>query len=158
MSEMQIHPLQQARRKLGIKQKVLADLTGLSEPTIKRAESGKPLDEYTNTAICDYFSMRYGREVKPEELGLHAKWERKENLLESVNASDEHRERSPAAEKIGAVDNTTLLIPSFQTLEDADVLDRLLRAIKRPSSIDTTALAHLETTTKNHWNLYASFE
>jgi tetratricopeptide (TPR) repeat protein len=46
----------------------------------------------------------------------------------------------------------------FQTLEDPDLLNRLLRAIKKPSSIDTTALAHLETTTKNHWNLYASFE
>jgi tetratricopeptide (TPR) repeat protein/DNA-binding XRE family transcriptional regulator len=90
MSEIQIHPLQKARKKLGIKQKVLADLTGLSEPTIKRAESGSPLDDYTISAICDYFSMRQGRQVKPEELGLHAKWERKENLLDSLRLSGEN--------------------------------------------------------------------
>src|SRR5436190_21859894 len=111
MSEIPIHPLQQARRKLGIKQKVLADLTGLSEPTIKRAESGRPLDDYTIKAICDYFSMRYRREVKPEELALHAKWEQKESLLESLNAPEEPRNKSQAVETRGKVDNGTPLIP-----------------------------------------------
>src|SRR5256885_12892355 len=100
MSEMQIHPLQQARRKLGIKQKVLADLTGLSEPTIKRAESGRPLDDYTITAICDYFSMRYGRKVDAEELGLHAKWERIETLLENGQTPGKPQNVNQAAEKI----------------------------------------------------------
>ena len=95
MSEIQIHPLQQARKKLGIKQTVLADLTGLSEPTIKRAESGRPLDDYTITAICDYFSMRYGRGVKPEELGLHARWEREENLLGNPHSPDKNPLESP---------------------------------------------------------------
>jgi transcriptional regulator with XRE-family HTH domain len=100
MNENQIHPLQQARKKLGIRQKVLADLTGLSEPTIKRAESGKPLDDYTISAICEYFAMRYGRQVKPEELGLRAKWEREEILLNDAsvpeeNDSEEDIERDP---------------------------------------------------------------
>lgn len=80
MSDMNVHPLQRARKKLGIKQKVLADLTGLSEPTIKRAESGKLLDTYTVSAICDYFSMRYGRQVSAEELGLRTQWASEEQL------------------------------------------------------------------------------
>ena len=71
MSEIKIHPLQQARKKLGIKQKVLADLTGLSEPTIKRAERGELLSAYSVAQICEYFSQRYGRKVEPEYLGLH---------------------------------------------------------------------------------------
>src|SRR5579863_2732874 len=96
MSEIEVRPLQQARRKLGIKQTVLADLTGLSEPTIKRAESGRPLDDYTITAICDYFSMRYGREVKPEELGLYARWEREENLLATHVTPDIHFSENPS--------------------------------------------------------------
>ncbi len=75
MSEIEIHPLQKARKKLGIKQKVLADLTGLSEPTIKRAERGEALEAYTIFAICDYFSKRLGRQVDRKELGLRAKWE-----------------------------------------------------------------------------------
>jgi DNA-binding XRE family transcriptional regulator len=77
MSEIHIHPLQQARKKLGLKQKILADLTGLSEPTIKRAERGEPLEDFTISAICKYFSDRYGRQVDQYELGLHAKWENK---------------------------------------------------------------------------------
>src|SRR5205085_3634361 len=108
MSEIDIHPLQQARRKLGIKQKVLADLTRLSEPTIKRAESGRPLDDYTITAICDYFSMRYGRKVHAEELGLHARWERKETLLENGQTSDKQQNADQAGEKIDAVESSSL--------------------------------------------------
>src|SRR5947209_20001884 len=108
MSEIQIHPLQKARKKLGIKQKVLADLTGLSEPTIKRAESGRPLDDYTIIALCDYFSMRYRREVKPEELGLHAKWERKENLLENFNTSPEENLKSQRGKNLDAIENAHL--------------------------------------------------
>lgn len=73
MSEIKIHPLQQARKKLGIKQKVLADLTGLSEATIKRAERGEPLNPYTIAQICEYFSRRYSRQIEPEELGLFEK-------------------------------------------------------------------------------------
>lgn len=158
MSEIDIHPLQQARRKLGIKQKVLADLTGLSEPTIKRAESGRPLDDYTITAICDFFSMRYERQVDAGELGLHAKWERKETLLGNGQHSDKPQNTDQTAEEIGAIQSSSFLRPSIQTIEDTDVLDRLLKAIKKPTSIDTIALTHLETTTKNNWNLYASFE
>src|SRR5947209_9979146 len=108
MSEITIHPLQQARRKLGIKQIVLADLTGMSEPTIKRAENGRPLDDYTIAAICDYFSLRYGREVNAEELGLHARWERKETLLENLQTPDKQQGRNQTAETINTVDSHTL--------------------------------------------------
>src|SRR5437868_7371001 len=151
MSEIQIHPLQKARKKLGIKQKVLADLTGLSEPTIKRAENGRPLDDYTITAICDYFSMRYGREVDTSELGLHAKWEHKEALLENSQTPGDPLNADQATEKIETVESSSFLRLSIQTIEDTDVVDRLLKAIKKPSSIDTVALTHLETTTKINW-------
>ena len=79
MNEITIHPLQKARKKLGIKQRVLADLTGLSEPTIKRAEGSKALDTYSISAICDYFTQRYGRQVTAKELGLHTSWESEES-------------------------------------------------------------------------------
>jgi DNA-binding XRE family transcriptional regulator len=78
MTQTTMHPLQQARKKLRLKQKALADLTGLSEPTIKRAERGEPLEDFTISAICKYFSTRYGRPVDQHELGLHAKWETKD--------------------------------------------------------------------------------
>jgi DNA-binding XRE family transcriptional regulator len=71
MNEMSIHPLQKARKQLGLKQHMLAGFTGLSIPTIKRAESGKPLNAYSIAQICEYFSLQYKRKVEPAELGLH---------------------------------------------------------------------------------------
>lgn len=70
MNEFKIHPLQEARKKLGMKQHVLADLTGLSTPTIKRAERGEKLSFFTIAQLCDFFSTRWKRPVKPEDLGL----------------------------------------------------------------------------------------
>lgn len=74
MDQSTRHPLQQARKRLGIKQTVLADLTGLSAPTIRRAERGESLSAYSITQICAYFSLRYDRCVEPRELGLCSQW------------------------------------------------------------------------------------
>ena len=79
MDEIKIHPLQQARKRLGIKQVVLADLTGLSVPTIKRAERGDALNAFSISQICDYFSLRYNRRVEPQELGLRGQWDAEES-------------------------------------------------------------------------------
>ena len=38
-----MHSLKKARLDLGYSQKMLADFTGVSIPTIKRIESGKPI-------------------------------------------------------------------------------------------------------------------
>jgi tetratricopeptide (TPR) repeat protein/transcriptional regulator with XRE-family HTH domain len=91
VSEIKIHPLQQARKKLGIKQKVLADLTGLSEATIKRAERGELLSPYTIAQICEYFSRRYSRQVEPQELGLAEKSVQQENICddEAIDVENE---------------------------------------------------------------------
>src|SRR5437868_361142 len=65
-----MHSLKKARLDLGYSQKMLADFTGLSIPTIKRIEAGKPIRIDNIRLICDYFSKRYNRDVKPHELGL----------------------------------------------------------------------------------------
>ena len=108
MNNNQIHPLQRARKKLGIKQKVLADLTGLSEPTIKRAERGNALDDYTIAAICGYFSKRLGRQVDRQELGLHAKWEESND-----EAPEQKEEHSPqVVNNQATLEQATYYIPS----------------------------------------------
>lgn len=99
MSTINIHPLQQARKKLGIKQKVLAELIGLSEATIKRAESGKVLDDYTVYTICEFFAEKCGREVTPQELGLHRQWE--ENI-------DSDNNKTPHLDNISYNDEETI--------------------------------------------------
>lgn len=92
--ENKIHPLQKARKRLGIKQNVLADLTELSTPTIKRAERGESLSAYSIAQICAYFSMRYGRKVDSQELGLCSKWESDESL-QSVSIPEQQTSVPP---------------------------------------------------------------
>src|SRR5437588_8431016 len=64
------HPLKKARQKLGFTQTMLADFAQVGEATIQRAESGKPLRPDTIQQLCDFFSQRYERPVRPDELGL----------------------------------------------------------------------------------------
>ena len=66
----EIHPLKTARHKLGYTQAMLADFAQVGEATIQRAENGKPLRSDSIQHICDFFSERYERPVKPDELGL----------------------------------------------------------------------------------------
>jgi DNA-binding XRE family transcriptional regulator len=70
MSETGTHPLKLARDDLDFTQEDLAVATGLSTKTIKRAEQGEPLDQYTISRICDYFSEHYHRRIDQKELGL----------------------------------------------------------------------------------------
>src|SRR5438067_484141 len=55
MEDFRIHPLQRARKKLGMKQQALAELSGLSTATIKRAELDEILSAYSVTQICAFF-------------------------------------------------------------------------------------------------------
>jgi DNA-binding XRE family transcriptional regulator/tetratricopeptide (TPR) repeat protein len=108
MDEVEVHPLQRARRRLGITQKTLADFTLLSEPTIKRAEQGKLLDDYTITAICEFFSQKYGRPVEREELGLRARWEKGHSNPKELAAPQEDRlaqesGRLPEADRLSSL-------------------------------------------------------
>lgn len=126
-----IHPLQQARKRLGIKQNVLADLTGLSTPTIKRAEHGDPLSMYSVSQICEYFSMRYRRKVEPQELGLHCQWE-SEDALNNVPTQEQSTsmptnqvgEEEPinstlsyALSQLGSTKATLIIAPSMDLVE-----------------------------------------
>jgi DNA-binding XRE family transcriptional regulator len=65
-----MHPLKKARMDLGYSQQMLADFIGISVPTIKRIEAGKSARVDIIRLICDFFSEKYNREVKPRELGL----------------------------------------------------------------------------------------
>lgn len=88
MDETKIHPLRLAREKLGITQEVLADLAGLSVPTIKRAERGETLGAFSIAQICTYFSERYRHQVEPKDLGLRRQWESKESASDAQAASE----------------------------------------------------------------------
>ncbi len=65
-----MHPLKKARQDLGYSQQTLAHFIGISVPTIKRIEAGKTVRIDSIRLICDFFTEKYKREIKPHELGL----------------------------------------------------------------------------------------
>lgn len=73
--KVQIHPVVQLRKKLGIKQQVLADLVGLGVTTIKRVEAGERVSAYTVSALCAFFSERYKRPFEFGEIVPLAQWQ-----------------------------------------------------------------------------------
>lgn len=72
--QIQVHPVVRLRKRLGIKQHVLADLTGLGLTTIKRVEYGQRVSPYTVSALCVFFSERLKRPFEPEELVYASQW------------------------------------------------------------------------------------
>ena len=68
--EKRMHPLAIARNHCNLSQKVLAGLSGISLPTIQRAEAWKPIGAESRQLLCDYFSDRFHRQVDAQELGL----------------------------------------------------------------------------------------
>lgn len=65
-----IHPLTLARKRCNLSQKLLAELSGVSLPTVQRAESWKPVGAESRRLLCDFFSDRFHRQVDVQELGL----------------------------------------------------------------------------------------
>jgi len=64
--ETPLHPLRRARLSLArpLTQVQLADFAGVSESTVERAESGKPIRVDCIQRLCDYFDK------DADELGL----------------------------------------------------------------------------------------
>jgi transcriptional regulator with XRE-family HTH domain len=61
-----MHPLRLERTRKRLTQKMLADLTGLGEATIERAEGGARVSLDTQQRLCAFFHKT------PQELGFEA--------------------------------------------------------------------------------------
>ena len=140
------------REKRGWSQNRLAELLGADPSMISRWECGdRRPDPLYQEKLCTLFGKDavelklvnppYQRAVSP--LSIH----HREEVNTSLTTIETDRANSLA-----------LLTPPFHQPEDSDVLDRLLRVIKRPSRIDQAAFTYLETMTRSHWQLYAAFE
>ncbi len=147
-----IHPLRQERLRQGWTQRQLADFAQVSLSTIERAERWEPLRVDICKRICEALGKK-----KPEELSLqfYTGPEERQNNNEASYLYNEV-ENIPTHVEIVARDNF-LALPS-NTLEGADILDRLIKVVKRPSNIDDLVIANLEMASKNYWQLYTGFE
>ncbi len=147
-----VHPLRQERLRQGWTQKQLADFAQVSVSTIERAERWEPLRVDICKRICDALGKK-----KPEELSLqfYTGPEEKQNNNE---ASYVYNKEESVPEQVEIVTSNNFFALPLNTVEGTDILDRLIRVVKRPSSIDELVIANLEIATKNHWQLYTGFE
>ncbi len=144
--------LRREREKRGWSQSRLAELIGADTSMISRWECGeRNPDNAYQEKLCTLF------EKNAEELGFIPLYIPPDEVSPLASANNPIISRRKASKEIGGIISSTLLAPRI-ILEDTDVLNRLLRVVKRPSSMDATTLTLLETMTKNHWQLYARFE
>ncbi|MHB8598867.1 MAG: helix-turn-helix domain-containing protein [Ktedonobacteraceae bacterium] len=144
--------LRREREKRGWSQNRLAELIDADTSMISRWECGeRNPDNVYQEKLCTLF------EKNAEELGFIPPYIPPDEDSPLITANTPIISRREASKEIGSIIGSTFLAPRI-ILEDTDVLNRLLRVVRKPSSIDTTALTLLETMTRNHWQLYAHFE
>lgn len=162
MNNLTAHPLKIARAKLGFTQAMLADFALVSVPTIKRAETGKPLRADMIQLICKYFCTKYNRQVEPEELGLvyEDKLKQDNGKASSISSENDGSEqetedeiemnRREATKTIGKILGTTLLATT-QPLEH-------LSSLLKPVHVDASTLEHFGNLTEICWKLGNGYE
>lgn len=159
MKNVNMHPLRAARLNLSrpLTQQQLADFTKLSLATIQRAERGKSIGIDAQQRLCDYFNKTV------QELSLLCYEESNETPDRSIVSSIHDRQDSDStfSSKSGDTMNRrdftdkALRVASVALVASNDLktelLDRFLRALARPSTLDERTLSYLEKHTENYW-------
>lgn len=153
---------------LGLSQRRLAEQIGTTEDKVSRWERGerKP-NPYYREKLCKIFNKN------AQELGFI----QQEPSIVKTTSSELAFETQPILslgdDIMSTQDTQNNLLTRRQTLQamvgatgalftstcdtlDHDVLDRLLKALKKPSYMDEIAISHLESIAQIHWQQYAS--
>ncbi len=138
----EVHPLRTARERHNLSQKALAQETGLSVRTIKRAEQGESIHPSSRKILCHYFNKL------PWELGLLKEAEEGPSETQAWENAMNILRRKLLTETVTAA-GAALLLP--QT--NIDILERLSTTLKKPSLIDAVTLTHLEAQMPGYWQL-----
>lgn len=142
-----MHPLRAARLNLSrpLTQQQLADFTEVSLSTIERAERGISIGIDAQQRLCDYFNKA------AQELGLQCYGESKETQesgsvsISKPGGSINRRDFTHGALRVASV---TLFAPNDLK---AELLDRFLRALAKPSTLDERTVSYLEKRTEHFW-------
>jgi tetratricopeptide (TPR) repeat protein len=160
MKDMNVHPLRAARLNLPrpLTQQELADFTEVSLSTIERAERGKSIGIDSQKRICNYFNKT------PQQLSLqcHDEREEREETQDSSDTSYVHDRQDydsiPTSRPGDSVKRRDFIHKGFRAASvtllapyDPELLDRFLRALERPSTLDERTLSYLEKRTENYW-------
>ena len=128
----------------GWSQQKLAELLGTNMDRVSRWECGESNPSpFYREKLCALFNK------DAEELGFI------ESKVQASEANFVSSDQLPLM--TNGLQEQPLVYPPDQSYSD-EILDRLLKAVKRPSSIDDKVITNLEMMTKNYWQLYAGFE
>jgi transcriptional regulator with XRE-family HTH domain/tetratricopeptide (TPR) repeat protein len=162
--------LRHQRELRGWSQKRLADAIDTSKEMVSKWEGGQKPGKYYQEKLCELFGMtaqELGFISKPNQPVplLHdsadqtplAKNDLQGMLAQTVtqsiigavrelgNQDMDNLRRQILQQAIGAT-SATVIVPSPRVLLESDLLERLMRTLKRPSSIDGKTLTYLEMT------------
>src|ERR1051326_2799720 len=157
MLQSKAHPLKVARKRRNITQQELADFTGLGIATIQRAERGQKLRADVRKRLCEFLGK------SSEELGLLSDGEAELQTDEAGQEPDSKpasEAQEPGTNDVDRRDflqtvgiaGARFLLPSQQQIRP-DLVERFLKALKQPSTIDETTLNHFETLAQSSWQL-----
>lgn len=153
--------LRRERELRGWSQRAVAERVGTSEQVVVRWESGehKP-NRHFQTQLCELFGknaeelgfLETQTTNEEEEEQSHTCQEQQE-LSSSFNTENDPMKRREMFELLGETAGSLLVMPGIL---EADAIDRLIRELEKPSSLDTTAISSLESLTKHNWRLLYS--
>ena len=130
-----------AREERGWTQEKAAEKIGVSRVAYARWEEKGVIPHLSTTGMAsEAFKMT------PEQLGF------RKPVSSQYLESDEDVDRRQAIQELGKlVGTTSALLMMPQMLLHADELERLVKTLTRPSSIDLETLHGLKKTTENYW-------
>lgn len=138
------HPLRVVREHFNLSIRALASETSLSARTIIRAEQGLSIYPSSRSLICDYFSEKLGRTVRPVELGLLP--EQASMITEQTEIIDMNKARRDLLLQALGVAGASLFL-SMETLE------RIGRAATQPSVVNIASLEEIAKINETCWRI-----
>lgn len=132
-----------ARKERGWTQEKAAEKIGVSRITYARWEAKGTIPHLSTISMAsEAFNM------PPEQLGFRS------SVKDQPLESDEDMDRRQAMQEIGkAIGATSILLDMPQTLLNSDDLERLIRALIKPSRVDSETIIGLQKTIENYWRL-----
>jgi tetratricopeptide (TPR) repeat protein len=138
------HPLRVVREHFNLSIRALASETSLSARTIIRAEQGLAIYPSSRSLICDYFSEKLGRTVRPVELGLLP--EQADTIAEQTEIIDMNKARRDLLLQALGIAGASLFLP-------IETLERIGRAATQPSAMDVASLEEVARINETCWRI-----
>lgn len=146
------HPLRSERRRRNLSQQMLADFAELSLSTIIRAERGQPISAHARQRICEYLG-KSSVELGLVPLTISGPERGAEVSLAPLRDREEDTgmDRREAIKLLGLA-GASIVLESHELLTP-EPWERLSRALRKSTYVDSAAVEQLESITASYWRL-----